>query len=397
MAGEKYIRNHELSGTQEVSSQALKQSLFAQHKKISKHKSPISSTKVAVYTSVFALLVGVIAIGYQSPEKQMFSLGQTANLGNAVIVDEENDKGPTVDEIVATDVAASLTERTNLPISSTIANTAVSLNAKSEIAQNDDEVITKPQIVQSDIKSRDVLSYVAQKGDTVSEVADKYNVSENTIKWANNLESEVIPKGKKLKILPVNGVIHTVQSGQSVDKIAKLYDTEVARVVSYNDLEITRPEAGQKLLIPDGVLPTDQRPGYEAPQNQQTTNSFGGGVAVVSNSNLTASAGNRYAPGNCTWYVYERRAADGNEVGSFWGNAVSWGGNAAAAGFNVNNTPEAGAVFQTGGGGYGHVAYVERVDNKGNVYIREMNYAGFNVVSTRTIPAGQAKSYTYIH
>ena len=50
-----------------------------------------------------------------------------------------------------------------------------------------------------------------------------------------------------------------------------------------------------------------------------------------------------------------------------------------------------------GGGGYGHVAYVESVDSKGNVHLSEMNYAGWNVVSTRTIPADQAGIYNYIH
>ena len=114
---------------------------------------------------------------------------------------------------------------------------------------------------------------------------------------------------------------------------------------------------------------------------------------------MSGSVGNRYVYGYCTWYAYERRASSGRPVGSFWGNAYSWASAAASQGYKVNNTPAAGAVFQTsgGGGGYGHVAYVESVDSKGNVTIREMNYAGWNVISSRTISAGQARSYSYIH
>ena len=70
--------------------------------------------------------------------------------------------------------------------------------------------------------------------------------------------------------------------------------------------------------------------------------------------------------------------------------------NARAAGFTVNNTPEPGAIMQNGGG-YGHVAFVESVDGAGNVTVREMNYAGFNVISSRTISAGQAANYSFIH
>ncbi|HEY1085619.1 MAG TPA: LysM peptidoglycan-binding domain-containing protein [Candidatus Saccharimonadales bacterium] len=380
-----------------ASSQAIKQSLFARHKNTShREKSGISSTKIGIYVSVFALLVGVIAIGYQTPEKAGAQLNQAANVGSAVIVANEDEKRPSVDEIVATDVAAGLAERTNLSIAPTVASAAVSLSAKSEIAQTSDEVIVKPQIVQSSVKSRDISSYVAKKGDTVPKIAEKYNVSENTIRWANNLEADVVPKGKKLRILPVNGVLHTVKSGESLKAIAKMYGTEEARIVSYNDLELKTAKKGQKLLIPGGILPESRRPGYQAPVSP--SQGFGSDFNVVS-ENVRATAGNRYAPGYCTWYVYERRAADGNEIGSFWGNAVTWGGNARAAGFTVNNSPSAGAILQTGngGGGYGHVAYVERVDGKGNVYLREMNYAGFNVVSARTIPASQARSYTYIH
>ena len=66
-------------------------------------------------------------------------------------------------------------------------------------------------------------------------------------------------------------------------------------------------------------------------------------------------------------------------------------------GYTVNNTPKAGAVMQTSQGAYGHVAYVESVNDDGSVKVSEMNYnGGPGVVSSRTISAGQAGSYNYI-
>ena len=117
------------------------------------------------------------------------------------------------------------------------------------------------------------------------------------------------------------------------------------------------------------------------------------------------SVGNRYAPGNCTAYAYERRAQLGNPIGSFWGNASVWGSSAAAAGFLVDGNPSAGAIMANGGGyaGFGHVAIVEEVAVGQYVRVSEMNASrgggGFNRISYFNVPWGEATSglYRYIH
>ncbi|WP_369000182.1 CHAP domain-containing protein [Candidatus Nanosynbacter sp. TM7-074] len=71
---------------------------------------------------------------------------------------------------------------------------------------------------------------------------------------------------------------------------------------------------------------------------------------------------------------------------------------ARAAGFLVNNTPVPGAIIQNtwGGYGYGHVGIVERVDGH-NIYVSDMNYAGYNVISSRTISLAEVGRYKFIH
>lgn len=378
----------------------LKQSMLAKHPKIQKRSQKISLLKVSGYTAVFLVIVGVIAAGYQAPtsSQQLNQVGAA----NLVVTDNQVDEKPSVDQIVATDVAASLTERTNLPIASSVANTSISLATKNELAQTDDATISKPQILQPTSVSRDMRYYSTVRGESVEDVAKRFNLSANTIRWANNLSSDALRPNQKLTILPTDGVVHTLARGESVESLADKYKTSVARIVAFNDLELSKPKAGQKLIIPSGVLPVSERPGYEAPsQNMYGGSSYGGSSSstILDNSLLKASAGNRYAPGNCTWYAYERRQELGMPVGSFWGNANTWAANATAAGYLVDHTPKPGAVFQTagGGGGYGHVAIVEQVKPNGDVVLSEMNYAGFNVVSSRTISAGQAASYNYIH
>lgn len=110
-------------------------------------------------------------------------------------------------------------------------------------------------------------------------------------------------------------------------------------------------------------------------------------------------SGNRYAPGNCTWYAYERRLQLGRPIGSFWGNAAQWSGSALAAGLNVNNTPDVGSILVDFTGYYGHVAVVEELLPGGGVRISEMNSAwggGFNIVSGRVLSALEARLYLYI-
>lgn len=112
-------------------------------------------------------------------------------------------------------------------------------------------------------------------------------------------------------------------------------------------------------------------------------------------SNRTSSGANLYTSGQCTYYVFDKV---GGKIGSTWGNANNWANAAAGAGYTVNNSPAAGAILQTSQGAFGHVAYVESVNSDGSINVSEMNYGqGPGVVTSRTISAGQAGSYNYIH
>lgn len=119
------------------------------------------------------------------------------------------------------------------------------------------------------------------------------------------------------------------------------------------------------------------------------------GLRSVSNS------GNLYTTGQCTYYAFDRRAELGKPIGSLWGNASNWAYSANQAGFNVDHTPEVGAVFQSGSGqngagAYGHVGVVESINSNGSVTVSEMNWnGGVNVKSYRTI--SNPNSYNYIH
>ena len=348
-------------------------------------------TTVVAYAGVFLLVISMVAMGYQPPQK-IETVASASQVPTADIPAQ-----PSVDDLVATNVAAGIAERAELPIASNVANLSVSLSAQSQLAQGENNIVSKPQIVQPTAGSREVAHYTAQPGDSVQSVAQKFNLSPNTIKWANNLSSDAIEAGRVLNIPPLDGVVYTSRAGDTVESLASKYQSNVNAIVTFNDLEIAGLTPGRQLVIPGGALPETERPGYVAPSRASSYGSYNGGYSTVNAQIASASAGNRYAFGNCTWYAYERRVQLGRPVGSFWGNAATWAMYARAAGYLVNNTPAVGAVMQNGGG-YGHVAIVESVNSDGSITISEMNYAGnFNRVTSRTVDAGSVGAFNYIH
>lgn len=121
-----------------------------------------------------------------------------------------------------------------------------------------------------------------------------------------------------------------------------------------------------------------------------------GNGKIISNP-LFTSKNNLYTAGQCTWYVFDKRAQAGHTISTFWGDARNWAGQASGDGFKVDHKPEKGAILQTGNGPYGHVAFVERVNADGSVFISEMNWIAPYITSTRTISSMEAGSYNYIH
>ncbi len=100
--------------------------------------------------------------------------------------------------------------------------------------------------------------YEVRPGDTLSEIADMFGVSVNTIIWANNLKStrDVHP-GDMLIILPVSGIEHMVVKGDTLKSIAKKYRADATEIAQFNGLDPETPlVVGSKIIIPGGEVAT---------------------------------------------------------------------------------------------------------------------------------------------
>ena len=107
----------------------------------------------------------------------------------------------------------------------------------------------------------EIIEYKVQQGDTVSGIAEKFGISIDSIRWANDLKSiKDIKAGQKLKILPVTGIAHKVKHGETIYSIAKKYSVGPQGIVdwpfnSFANDETFALAVGQSLMVPDGVMP----------------------------------------------------------------------------------------------------------------------------------------------
>ncbi|MFH1789666.1 MAG: peptidoglycan DD-metalloendopeptidase family protein [bacterium] len=123
----------------------------------------------------------------------------------------------------------------------------------------DYSAITKPTIfpgITIGGKRDKTIEYEVQPGDTVSAIALKFGVSVATILWENGLGSySYIRPMDKLKILPVNGLTHKIVKGDTLIKLANLYNVKVENIVAFNQLKEDGSNLiiGENIVVPDGV------------------------------------------------------------------------------------------------------------------------------------------------
>ena len=104
----------------------------------------------------------------------------------------------------------------------------------------------------------EISVYVVREGDALSQIAQMYGVTSNTILWANDLTKATdIHAGDSLVILPIVGVRHTVAKGETLGSIVKKYEANLEEVLEYNNLASSDMLVlGDTILIPGGELHT---------------------------------------------------------------------------------------------------------------------------------------------
>ena len=98
--------------------------------------------------------------------------------------------------------------------------------------------------------------YTVKKGDTLYQIASRYNTTVDAIKSLNNLTSNVLTIGQVLKIPTMtssggnNSISYTVKRGDTLYQIASRYHTTVDAIKRLNNLTSNILNIGQVLKIP---------------------------------------------------------------------------------------------------------------------------------------------------
>lgn len=105
----------------------------------------------------------------------------------------------------------------------------------------------------------DVTTYTIQQGDTLSGIADEFNLDLCTIIWSN-ARNKVAPlrPGAVIDIMPVDGVLYKVEKRMTIQQVAEELNVAALDIIDspYNDLFGALPDTlvveGMKLIVPSG-------------------------------------------------------------------------------------------------------------------------------------------------
>lgn len=206
--------------------------------------------------------------------------------------------------------------------------------------------------------------YVVRDGDTIANIARMFGVTENTIRWANDLSAKTsLKKDQQLIILPISGVKYTVKKGDSLQSIANSFKSDKSEILSYNNLTNEAGlKAGEEIIIPNGEITTTVR-----------TNSTKTGSVKSGSGSTGTGSGYFIRPLNGGKRTQGIHGHNGVDIGSSLGTTIR-----AAAGGKVIIAKGSGW-----NGGYGNYVVISHANGMQTLY------AHLNSVS---VSAGQTVS-----
>ena len=222
-----------------------------------------------------------------------------------------------------------------------------------DIVVDDNVVLVSTGPVGADIiaeqknNSGEIRVYTVREGDSLSQVAEMFGVTTNTIMWANDINraTEIQP-GDTLVILPIVGVQHEIKKGDTMNTIAKKYEGNIEEILAYNQLVSEDQLAvGDTIIIPGGAM-------HAAPVRVT------GSASPVSVSGVSSVASSFVHPAPGSVRTQGIHGYNGVDLAGTYGSAVR----AAASGEVI--------VSKSSGwnGGYGQYVVIKHADGTQTLY-----------------------------
>ncbi len=132
-----------------------------------------------------------------------------------------------------------------------------------EIPVYTDEVLSPnadPSTYQGALPEHRFETYIVQRGDTPNGIADKFGISAETLLGGNpqlSVESSLLQTDANLIILPIDGALHDVQIGDTLEGLSILYGVTQEEIIAYasNNLEFPyRLYPDTQIVVPGAVI-----------------------------------------------------------------------------------------------------------------------------------------------
>ncbi len=116
--------------------------------------------------------------------------------------------------------------------------------------------------IPADRPNTKIQQYTVEKGDSAWSISAKFKLKPESILWANDGLSAAangLKIGGTINIPPVDGVLHTVREGDTLESISLKYGALVDEIAGYpgNEFDLTKPslKTGQLVIVPNGTSP----------------------------------------------------------------------------------------------------------------------------------------------
>jgi len=217
----------------------------------------VLTKKGVAHVIIILITVTVIIANTRISALRAETLGQNMIISDLVPADLDEEVIETIDQPAQKPISY-LDEFSSVSPKSTA--TAIVDDAAQVAITETSGAVVKPTLTTTtspNLVTRRVQYYIVEGGDTVSTIAEKFDISTNTLLWENRLgERDFIKPGQQLTILPSDGVSHQVGKGDTISSVAKKYGVSEDSILEYNQLvDASAIDVSQILLIPGGKPP----------------------------------------------------------------------------------------------------------------------------------------------
>lgn len=122
---------------------------------------------------------------------------------------------------------------------------------------------TRPPLPITAVRLR-IATYETRANETPAQIAARFGLKATTLLWANGLQDPDKPfvAGTKLRVPPIDGMLHQVQSNDTLATIATKYKVETGAITDYRPNNVAGAEdllPNSYVMVVGGQIPTRER------------------------------------------------------------------------------------------------------------------------------------------